>query len=105
MFDERAFERPTRVICFKPGAPGDIESIQNFAVDVELKLVGGGIADPDRSRSFITREPRHLELHEPALAANTVHDLQVVRTAGDRPQQPLAPRSRLGEETCSKQRI
>src|SRR5664280_3622738 len=97
MRDERAFERPTGVICFKPGAPGDIQGIQNFTVDVELKLVGRGVANPNRSRSFITWEPRYFKLHEPALASNTVHDLQIIRTAGDRSQQPLAPRSGLSE--------
>jgi hypothetical protein len=49
MFDERAFERPTGVICLKPGTPGNIEGIQNFAVNVELRLVRRGVANPDRS--------------------------------------------------------
>ena len=33
-----------------------VEGVEEFAVDVELELIGGAIADPDRPRSAVAFE-------------------------------------------------
>ncbi len=54
-----------------------------------------GIADPHRHGFFVARQPVRGPFRQPPLAAEAVHDLQLVGTAGHRAQQPLAPRLRL----------
>src|SRR5271168_2542774 len=73
---------------------GVIERVENFAIDVELGLVCRTIADAYRARAFIARQPRRLPLAQPALAAEPIHDLDLVGAAGDRAKQPVAPRPR-----------
>ena len=71
-----------------------VERVDDLAVDVELALVGRAVADADRLRALVAGEPGKLELGEPPLAGDAVHDLEVVRRARDRAEQPVAPRRR-----------
>ena len=41
--------------------------------------------------SLVARQPRQLEFGQAPLAADAVHDLQLLRAAGDGAQQPVAP--------------
>src|SRR6516225_4568727 len=90
-----ALHIPAGLGCGKPLAPRMMKRIHDFAKDVKLELPVGGIADADRARAFIARQPRHLPSGEAALAGNPVHDLELIGTAGYRAQQPTAPRPRL----------
>ena len=71
---------------------GLVERLGDLAVDVELQLRRGGVADPHRPRPLVAGQPLELPLVEAPLAGDPVHDLQLAGIAGDRPQQPLAPR-------------
>src|SRR5215469_15495506 len=73
----------------------EVEGVENFAVDVELCLFHGGIADAYRPRSFIAGQPWHLPFGESPFAAEPIHDLQLVRAACDRAEQPVSPCSGL----------
>src|SRR3954469_7413564 len=54
-----------------------VQGVRDFAVDVELPLRRRGIADAHGLRTFITWQPFHLPLVEPALAREAVHDLRL----------------------------
>ena len=47
-----------------------VERVQHLAVDVELELLGGGVADPHGPRPGEAREPVELALVEAALAGD-----------------------------------
>ena len=46
-------------------------------------------------RALVAGEPVELELGQPPLAGDPVHDLELLRQPGDRAEQPVAPRARL----------
>ncbi len=68
-----------------------VESVDDLAVDVELTLVRCAVADANGLRAFVPGEPGQLELREPPLSRDAVHDLQILRRAGDRAEEPVAP--------------
>ena len=84
--------------------PGE-GSVHQLAIDVELELLGGGVADPDRSRTLVAGKPGQLELGEPPLAADAVDGAEVVRAPGHAPQQPVAPGQGLVAIAALEQRV
>src|ERR1700722_5415301 len=102
---EGTFQRPGRVARREAGAARDVKGVEHFAIDVELELSDGAVADSDRSRAFVARQPWNFELLEPSFARHTIENLQVVRRPGDRPQEPLVPRLRLIENASANQRV
>src|SRR5690606_15310606 len=66
----------------------DMEGVEQLAVDVDLELAAGGIADAHRSRTPVTGEPGQLDLGKAALAGEAVHDLELVRVPGGGAEQP-----------------
>ena len=102
---EGAFQRPGRIAGGETRAARDIEGVEHFAIDVELKLLDRSVADADRLRAFVAGQPGNFVFLEPSVARDAVDDLQVVRRAGDRAQEPLVPRLRLVEDARSDQRI
>ena len=86
MFDQRAFKSPTRVICRKTGPPRHIKRVKDFSVNIELDLASRGITNPYRGRFLIARKPGHLVFHEASLSSHAIHDLQIIRTSGNRSQ-------------------
>ena len=91
MFDHRAFQCPGFVVKFQLGHAGLVKRIDQFAVDIELQLGVCGIADPNRLRTFVTRQPAGLPFQQARLAHNAVHDLHVRRPTGRGAQQPIVP--------------
>src|SRR5437763_10744432 len=81
-------------------------SVDNLAIDIELKLPGGRVADADRTRGFESRQPRYVPFRQPPFAADAVHDLQLIRPPGNRAYQPVSPRARLfvitGSSECQQ---
>ncbi len=77
--------------------PGPKHRVRDLAVDVQLPLAGRGVADPDGTRVLVPRKPIQLVLVESPLAAEAVHDLEVLRVAGDRTEQPVPPAGGLGD--------
>src|SRR5262249_58815544 len=95
MLHQRDLQRPARRRRVEAVLARLIERIHQLAVNVELELTVSIVTDAYRARPFVPRQPRQLPFGEPALAANAVHDLNLLRAAGRRAQQPLAPRLRL----------
>ena len=104
MLDERAFEIPAVLCRRQSGAARDVEGVHDLAEHVELQLLHCGVAEPDRFRSHVARQPRRLDFVEPPLARDAVHRLHVVGSARDRAVQPLAPGFRLLEVARADER-
>ena len=86
-----ALHVPARARIREAAAARQMQCIHHFAPDIQLQLSGGGIADAHRRRTLIAGKPRHFPFGQPSLAEDAVHDLQVLRRAGQRPVQPVAP--------------
>ena len=73
--------------------------VERLAVDVELQLVGGAVADPDRPRPAPALQVAEGLLGQIGGAVHPVHDLQrpraVARLLGDPLPQPVAERAGL----------
>jgi hypothetical protein len=67
-----------------PGVVGDgapvfvveIDSIEQFAIDIELELAPGGVADADRFGPAVTFEVIERDFIEIMMTVETVHDLE-----------------------------
>jgi hypothetical protein len=59
-----------------------VNRVEHHPPHVVLLLAVGGVAGPDRARSFIARQVRQLLLLELSLSAYPVHHLQVGVLAG-----------------------
>ena len=81
-----------------------MERVHHLAEHVELTLAVGGVADANRRGAVVAGQPRDLPFGQAALAADPVHDLHLLGTAGDRAQQPLSPSLRLVVEAGIHQR-
>src|SRR5215471_11655689 len=57
----------------KPHLAGGIETTERLAVDVDLELVPGAIANAHGAGLLISVKPVELQLVEPSLAGNSVH--------------------------------
>jgi hypothetical protein len=89
--ENTAADRNRAINRWQTMALGHIQSVEDLAIHIELCLLHRGIADPHRPRAFVPGQPWHLPLRQPPLAPKPVHDLQLVRAAGDGPQQPIPP--------------
>ena len=54
----------------------EVQRVEQLAVDVELGLAPGAVADPHGARVAPAAQVRELALGEVVLAADAVHDLQ-----------------------------
>ena len=77
----------------------------DLAVDVELELLGRGVADPDRLGALVAGKVVQLELGQAPLAADAVHDLDRRRVAGADAQQEVAEGQRLLGVSRREQRL
>src|SRR5262249_35853778 len=68
-----------------------VERIADLAVNIELKLTMSGVAHAHGAAVFVTRQPIQLQLGQTLLTHDAVHGLKLMRLAGDRTQQPIAP--------------
>src|SRR3954454_23199288 len=91
-------ERPGVVVGGKPVRARLVQRVHHLAVDVELELAVRGVPNPDRTRAFVPGEPVELVLAYATLPTDPVEDLCLRGVAGDRAQQPVAPRARLVDE-------
>ena len=104
MPEDRLRERPGR----GGGAQAPLarleQRVDHLALHVELHLPGGGVPHPDGARAGVAGQPGKFDLGEQAFARDAVHDLHLVRAAGDRADQPVAPRSGLLQEAGAGER-
>src|SRR5215471_6729355 len=78
--------------------------VGDLTVDVELKLLGRTVADPNWTSAFEAWQPRHLPFRQTSFTAKAIHNLQLVRAPGDRTHQPVSPVPRLFVVTSGAQR-
>ena len=55
--DQHTLDAPRIFVGSKTGDPCELQRIDDFAVDIELRLPGRGIANANRPRTFVTGEP------------------------------------------------
>ena len=103
--DQRPLQRPGRLAGGETGAARDVKGVEHFAIDVELELLDRPVADLDRSRAFVARQPGNFIFLKPSLARDAVDNLQVVWRASHCAQEPFVPRLRLVEKASPDQRI
>src|SRR5690349_24051025 len=82
--EQFALQRPARFIGTQSALSCLMKRVHHFAENIELALAMGGIADADRLRAAVSREPGHLPFRQPPLATQAIHDLNLRRTSGDR---------------------
>src|SRR6202011_5088289 len=70
---------------------GLMQRVHHFAKHIELALAVSCVTDTHWSRVLISGQPRQLPFGQAPLAGNSVHDLNLLRAAGDGTQEPLAP--------------
>ena len=99
---ERELQSPF-VRTFGQFAPGVIQRVHHLAVDIELELTAGGVADPDRRRVLVSGQPVELQLGQSPFAGDAVHDLQPARIAGGGAEQPVPPRDRFLLVACGEE--
>ncbi len=92
------------VVAGQAGHVRQVQGLDDLAVDVQLELPGRAVADPDGLGALVAGQPVERGLGQLALAGDAVHDLQVLRVAGDGPQQPLAPGAGLVAVAGAQQR-
>ena len=102
---EKRCERVAEIVGRDAGDAGLVHRVHDLAEHVELQLVGGPVADAHRTRPTEPLEPVELELGQPPLTAEAVHDLQLVGVPGAGSQQPVAPVCGLGAEPGLDERI
>ena len=75
---------PARVARSEPFASRVMERIHHLAEGIELELVMGGIADAHGRGAFVSRQPWQHHFGQPPFAGDPIHDLDLLRAAGDR---------------------
>src|SRR5437762_594650 len=74
--EERLLQRPRMRLPPEAVCARLVERIHHLAVDVDLELLARGVPDPHGRRALVAGQPRQLELREPPLARDAVHDLE-----------------------------
>ena len=86
---------PAGLIVAKAAATRLMQRVHDFAINVQLKLLRGGVADPDGICPIVSGKPGNLPFRQPPFPGKPVHDLKLVGIAGRRPEKPRPPCIRL----------
>src|SRR6516165_450713 len=65
--------------------------VGNFPEDIKLQLLRSRIADAYGRGVLIASEPGDDQFRQPVLSADAIHDLHLVRAAGDGANEPVSP--------------
>src|SRR3546814_10333951 len=95
VIEQRALERPGAVAGSESSLAPLMKRVRHLAIDVDLKLSMGGIADAHRIRPFIAGQPVDFPFHRPALATDAVQYLHLPWRSGGRTHKPVPPRLAL----------
>src|SRR5215468_9973814 len=93
--DDSQVNGPCCLSRSKSHLAGGIKTTERLAVDIDLELVPGAVTNAHGAGLLITGKPVELQLVEPSLAGNAVHDLKPRGVARHCARQPVAERSRL----------
>src|SRR5579862_1043657 len=74
-----SLQAPGVIITFELVLTCDVQRVDNFAIDVELKLLMRGVAYTHWTALLIARQPRKLRLNEHSFARDSIHDLSILR--------------------------
>ena len=74
-----------------------VHRVHDLAEDVELELLGRGVANAHRLRALVARQVVERELGQSPFSRHAVHDLDRGGVARGRTQEPRAPRAGLLE--------
>ena len=75
----------------QPALQGLGHRVSDLAVNVELELLGRGVADTHGTGVQEAAQPRDLPFRQAPLTSQPIHDLHLGGIAGDTAQKPLAP--------------
>ncbi len=96
---------PRVVVHLQAVCVGELDRVHCLAVDVELKLVHGAVADPDRAGALVAFEVVEGLLPQIGRAVYAVHDLQLgalLMCLLDAVGQPLQEPARLVDKAESQ---
>src|SRR5262249_6006454 len=93
--DHAQVNGPRLLGSFKPHFASGIETAEGLAVNVDLELVPGAVANAHGTGLLVTWQPVEFQLIQPSLSGNAVHDLKPGGITRDCARQPVAERSRL----------
>src|SRR5215831_11718113 len=83
---QQLLHAPRVFVCGHAVTLSNVERIEDLAIDIELKLTMGGIANTHRRAVFITTEPIQFHFGQTAVTHDAVHGLKFVRLASNRTQ-------------------
>src|SRR6516164_2348815 len=67
------------------------DGVGNFPEDIDLQLLCSRIADAYGRGVLIASEPGDDQFRQPVLSADAIHDLHLMRAAGDGANEPVSP--------------
>src|ERR1700738_5388027 len=102
--DQRPLQLPGFLLRPEADPAREVHRVHHLAVDVELQLARGGVADADRPRALVARQPIQLQLRQAALARQPIEDLELQGLACGRPLPPATPRARLVDVAGAEER-
>ena len=105
VLQKQLLQVPDGLLVVHPHPPGHIDRVHQLPVDVDLDLLVSGVASANRPGAFVTGEPVQLQFGHATLAGHPVHDLEVLRVARYRPEQPVPPREGLTMVSGHQQRL
>ncbi len=105
LLDQRALQRPGVLALVETEVAGHLQRHHHLAEHVGLPLGDRAVADPHGGRAGVPGQVVERPLGQVAAAVHGVHDLQVLRVAGDRAQQPAAPQPGLVVVAGLQQRL
>ena len=76
---------------FATAGSADVDGVHDFAVDIELELLVGGVANAHGAAVFVALEPGQLHFRQEPVPGYAVHNLEVRRLPGDGAQEPVLP--------------
>ncbi len=102
---ERSLQRPGELILFDTEGAGPFQGEHGLAKDVGLVLGECTVSSAHRRCPVIAGQAVNGGFGQIALTAKSIHDLDVARVAGDRPEQPVSPRECFFVESAREQNI
>src|SRR5690606_21084164 len=88
MLEQHLLHAPRVLERSELGLARGMQCVHQLAVDIELMLLDSLVSDADGTAPFVSGQPSHDVLGQPALAADAEHDVQLLRCSGCGAQQP-----------------
>src|SRR5216683_1461947 len=76
-------QSPRIFVFMDTGIARDVKRVHYFAVNVQLKLLMGRVANTHWTAALIASQPRKFKLRQRTLTREAIHNLQIFGVAGD----------------------